>query len=164
MFNRALLRKWLWHYVHEREAWWRVLVDSKFGSLWDGWCSNESLGSYGVALWKIIKKDWGKFSSHTNFEAGDGSNVRFWHDRWCEDKTVKEAFHDLYGIAGAKDDSDLAVRGMGGVLMSLMGRMRWSYGRILGRIGGSFQVIPVLRWEMVPRLDSCMIYGVGTRQ
>jgi hypothetical protein len=21
MFNRALLRKWLWRYVHEREAW-----------------------------------------------------------------------------------------------------------------------------------------------
>lgn len=41
MFNCALLGKWLWCYVHEREAWWRVVVDSKFGSLWGGWCSNE---------------------------------------------------------------------------------------------------------------------------
>jgi len=39
MFNRALLGKWLWHYRIEREAWWRIAVDSKFGSFWGGWCS-----------------------------------------------------------------------------------------------------------------------------
>jgi hypothetical protein len=50
IFNRALLEKWLWRYVHEREAWWRVVVDSKFGSLWGRWCSNDPIGSYGVGL------------------------------------------------------------------------------------------------------------------
>jgi hypothetical protein len=45
-FNCALLGKWFWRYVHEREAWWSVVVDSKFGSSWDGWCSNEPFGSY----------------------------------------------------------------------------------------------------------------------
>jgi hypothetical protein len=33
MFNRAFLGKWLWCYGLERKAWWRVTVDSKFGSL-----------------------------------------------------------------------------------------------------------------------------------
>jgi hypothetical protein len=28
-------------------------------------------------------------------------------------------------------------------------------------VGGSFQVILDLRWEMAPRFDSGMIYGVG---
>jgi len=32
-FNHALLRKWLWLFVHERVVWERVVVDSKFGSL-----------------------------------------------------------------------------------------------------------------------------------
>jgi hypothetical protein len=32
MSNRTLLRKWSWRYAHEREARWRVMVDSKFGS------------------------------------------------------------------------------------------------------------------------------------
>lgn len=50
MFSRALLGKGLWHYVHERVAWWTVVVDSKFGSLWGGWCSNEPLGVYGVGV------------------------------------------------------------------------------------------------------------------
>jgi hypothetical protein len=31
-FNHALLSKWLWCYGLEREAWWRVVVDSKYGS------------------------------------------------------------------------------------------------------------------------------------
>jgi hypothetical protein len=47
--------------------------DSKFGSSWGGWSSNDPLGSYEVGLWKNIIRGWGKFSSHTRFEMGDGS-------------------------------------------------------------------------------------------
>ena len=32
VFNQALLGKWLWRYMHEREAWWRVVVEAKYGS------------------------------------------------------------------------------------------------------------------------------------
>jgi hypothetical protein len=52
VFNRALLGKWLWRFGLERDAWWRVAVDSKFGSLWGGWCSREVVGAYGAGLWK----------------------------------------------------------------------------------------------------------------
>lgn len=45
----------------------------------------------------------GKFSSHTRFEVIDGSKVRFWHDMWCEDMALKEAYPDLYGIACTND-------------------------------------------------------------
>jgi hypothetical protein len=31
--------------------------------------------------------------------------VRFWHDLWCKDKALKEAFLALYGIACMKDTS-----------------------------------------------------------
>ena len=56
VFNLALLGKWLWRYGSERDAWWRVMVDSKFGSLWGGWCSLEPKGAFGVGLWKNIRK------------------------------------------------------------------------------------------------------------
>jgi hypothetical protein len=52
-------------------------VDAKYGSSWRGWCSREPVGAYGMGLWKNIMRGWGKFSSHTRFEVGDGSEVRF---------------------------------------------------------------------------------------
>ena len=33
-FKRALLCKWLWRYGHEREAWWRVVMEAKYGIMW----------------------------------------------------------------------------------------------------------------------------------
>jgi hypothetical protein len=47
---------------------------------------------------------------------------------------------------------NLAGCGVGGVLMSLLGCMGWGYGRILRGVGGSFLILPNLRWEMAPRL------------
>jgi hypothetical protein len=38
---------------------------------------------------------------------------------------------------------------------------RWSYEKILGGVGRSSLATPDLRWEMVLRLVSSLIYGVG---
>ena len=54
-FNKALRRKWLWRYGMEREAYWRKVVEIKYGS--SGWCTEEGHGSYGVSVWKSIHKE-----------------------------------------------------------------------------------------------------------
>lgn len=36
MFNFALLGKWLRRYGTERDVWWRVVVNSKYGGSWGG--------------------------------------------------------------------------------------------------------------------------------
>jgi hypothetical protein len=56
VFNRALLGKWLWYYEIGRDAWWRIMVSSKYDSLWGGWCSLEPVGAFGVGLCKNIRK------------------------------------------------------------------------------------------------------------
>jgi len=77
MFNQALLGKWLWRHGIEREAWWGIAVDSKFGSVWGGWCSLEPVGAFGVGLWKKIRKGWEKFLGLSKFEVGDGARTNF---------------------------------------------------------------------------------------
>jgi len=71
MFNHALLGKWPWHFGIERDAWWRTVVDSKFGCLWGGWCSHVPTGAFRVGLWKNVRKGWETFSGYTKFEVGD---------------------------------------------------------------------------------------------
>jgi hypothetical protein len=61
LFNRALLGKWLWRYATERGALWRKVVDVKYDSLSGGWCSKEVGGSYGVGVWKCIRRGWAGF-------------------------------------------------------------------------------------------------------
>lgn len=39
----------------------RVVVDHKYGISWGGWRSKEVHKSYGVELWKSIRRGWGSF-------------------------------------------------------------------------------------------------------
>jgi hypothetical protein len=77
--NCTLLEKWLWLYVHERETWWRVAMDSKSDSSCGGW--------------------------YSRFEEGDGAKVRSRHYLCCGGNALKEPFSDLYSIPCAKDAS-----------------------------------------------------------
>jgi hypothetical protein len=89
----------LWRYGVERGALWRKVIDAKYGSMWGGWCSDIVRGSYGVTLWKNIRKDWPSFSKALSFEVGDGAKVHFWHDRWCGALCLKEAFPEFFSIS-----------------------------------------------------------------
>jgi hypothetical protein len=47
VFNQTLLEKGLCGYVHEREALWRVVVDSTYGSAWGSGVQIRSMGRMG---------------------------------------------------------------------------------------------------------------------
>jgi hypothetical protein len=103
IFNKALLGKWLWRYSHEREAWWKSIVDANYGSSWAGWCSLDPHRSHRVGIWKNIRKGWSLFCSHIRLILGNGSKIRFWDEVWCEEMPLKKAFPVLYDIARDKD-------------------------------------------------------------
>jgi hypothetical protein len=102
-FNRALMEKWLWRYGREREALWRMVIEVKFESLRGGWCSKEVLDTFGVGVWKHIRRGWYKFHNFVRFEVGVGSHVSFWHDLWCGDRSLKQCFPVLFSIVRNKD-------------------------------------------------------------
>jgi hypothetical protein len=55
LFNETLLRE-CFGVMFMGERLWKVVVDTKFGGTWNGWCSNEVYGPYGVQLWKHIRR------------------------------------------------------------------------------------------------------------
>lgn len=72
----------------------RRVVDTKYGSLWWGWCYKKS-----------IKKGWDTFHCFISFKVGDDSSITLWHDSWCGGPSLKDTFPELYGIACNKDAS-----------------------------------------------------------
>jgi len=50
---------------------------------------------------------------------GDGTRTRFWHNLWCGDTVLKEAFPVLFGIAREKDTS------VAGNMEILGGSIQW---------------------------------------
>ena len=102
--NKALLGKWSWRFVVERESFWKHIIINKFGLEEGGWCSRVARGGYGVGVWKAIRKEWEGIRCRSHFIVRNGRKVKFWKDLWCKDQTLKEAFPNLYQLAVDKDE------------------------------------------------------------
>lgn len=70
-FNRSLLGKWLWRYSKEQNALWRGVIGCKYGDIWGGWSTKKVRGTYGMGLWKHIRRGWGVFLQHTRIQLGE---------------------------------------------------------------------------------------------
>ena len=56
LLNKAFLYKWSWRFTVEREALWRQVIRAKYGEEEGGWRSCVVRGSFGVGLWKAIRR------------------------------------------------------------------------------------------------------------
>ena len=68
-----------------------------------GWCMKVCKRTHGCGLWRSIQKGWGSFSKHLSFVVGEGTRIRFWHDRWIRDNTLKDPYPELFVCSAAKD-------------------------------------------------------------
>jgi hypothetical protein len=48
---------------------------------------------------------WDDFGNHIGFDVGMSNKVLFWHDKWCIDRSWKEAYLVLYACSNPKDAS-----------------------------------------------------------
>ena len=83
LFNKALLRKWLWHFGNESNRLWCQIIAAKYGEGRGGWCTRGVRGSHKCGMWRSIKEGTKNFFSQIQYIVGEGCRVSFWHDLWC---------------------------------------------------------------------------------
>ena len=79
--NKALLGKWLWRFLLEKDSLWHAIIVSKYGSHPNGWDANNDINSFLCASWKSIAKVWSEFVQNTKLVVGNGGSIRFWEDK-----------------------------------------------------------------------------------
>ena len=91
----------------ERNALWRSVIDTKYGSMWGGGgVVGFIIMCRGHMGWSTeIYKGWDDFCCFIIFKVGDGSSIKFWHDPWCEGLPMEDNFLELYNIAKDKEAS-----------------------------------------------------------
>ena len=55
--NKSMLGKWNWRLATEDNPPWKKLIELKYGLEVGEWFSKEPKGSFGVGLWKDIRKE-----------------------------------------------------------------------------------------------------------
>jgi hypothetical protein len=100
--NRALLGKWLARLLTEDGVWqnllWRKYVGEKAISQ-VSWKPGDSHFWAGVMATKKY------FFPHGSFSINDGSQIRFWEDKWLGNATLREQYPALYNIVRHKGDT-----------------------------------------------------------
>jgi hypothetical protein len=125
-----------------------VVVEAKYDSLSGGWRSKEVAGPFGFGVWKHIRWGWDVFSRYIRYEVGDGSRIHFWHDVWCGDQPLKEAFPEVFSIAHCKE------AWVGDNMMSSNGVIQWNVSFVrsvqdweVDLVLAFFGVLYSLRWR-----------------
>ena len=102
-FNQALLGKWLWRFGQEGTRLWQRVIATKYGEGQGGWTTKDCRRAQGCGLWRGINVGWEWFSKHLAFMVGDGSRIRFLHDRWVGDISLKMLYPQLYVCSSDKE-------------------------------------------------------------
>jgi hypothetical protein len=53
------------------------VIETKYDSIGGGWCYKEVMGTFGVGVWKHIRRGWEKFSNFVRLEVGLGQILVF---------------------------------------------------------------------------------------
>jgi hypothetical protein len=106
--NTALLSKWLYRLLKADSTWQQMLRDKYLGTkplVQVQWKSGDS--HFWASLMKI-KRDFLKFGT---FLIKDGSQVRFWEDRWLGNSTLRELYpQDMVAVVLSTQPSNVSWR------------------------------------------------------
>jgi hypothetical protein len=100
LMNQALLGKWLARFLTEDGVWQNLLRRKYVGSKALSRVSWKPGDSH---FWAGIMATKKHFFPHGSFSIRDGSEIRFWEDKWLGITTLREQYPTLYRITRHKD-------------------------------------------------------------
>ncbi|XP_058752047.1 uncharacterized mitochondrial protein AtMg00310-like [Vicia villosa] len=123
--NEAMLGKWRWRFMEDREALWRPLLEFRYGPLEK--CVLTStlprMAGWSSLWWRDVipqiannfKSDW--FLKGLVARLGDGNRIYFWKTKWLGWVSFADAFTDLFNMAADQNamkwDFIETLRGVG---------------------------------------------------
>ena len=93
--NRALLGKWLFKLLSE-DGVWQTLLRRKY--VGDQAVSQVFWKPGDSHFWADLMATKKFFFQHGSFSIRDGSEIRFWEDKWLGQSTLREQYPALYTI------------------------------------------------------------------
>ncbi|GAU47037.1 hypothetical protein TSUD_239950 [Trifolium subterraneum] len=121
-FNLALLGKWCWRMLVERDSLWFRVLAARYGLERGRLCAG---GPRGSMWWRELVRirdgggelGGGWFGEHIRRKVGDGSDTFFWTDPWLDGIPLCECFRRLFDLAENKS-----------VLVAEMSLVGWGIG------------------------------------
>lgn len=78
-----------------REASRQLVVEAKYGTMWE-WCSNKVVsGIFGIGVWKIIIRQWEDFC-FIGYKVHKGSKINIWINVLCGDQPLQTPIPEFH--------------------------------------------------------------------
>jgi hypothetical protein len=100
--NMALLSKWMYRLLTTDGTWQEILRNKYLGTkplVQVQWKSGDS------HFWAGLMKVKNEFLKFGTFTIKDGSQIRFWEDKWLGNRTLCVQYPQLYNIVRKKQDT-----------------------------------------------------------
>lgn len=100
--NKAFHGKCLWRFLSEEDNMWKKIIKIK-------WMNRGLDHTYlpsrphGTSAWKNIMNMLEVLSGNVRWEVGREDKIKFWHDNWCGDVSLKIKFPNIFTITHNKD-------------------------------------------------------------
>ncbi|CAJ2667177.1 unnamed protein product [Trifolium pratense] len=117
-FNLALLGKWCWRMLVDREGLWFRVLAGRYGVERERLCEG---GARGSTWWRELARirdgggeaGRGWFREYVSRQVGDGSDTFFWTDPWVDGTSLRERYERLFDLAENKSASvaEMFLRG-----------------------------------------------------